>query len=147
MELMPQLAFNGKCREAFEHYQKVLGGKITVMNTFGGNRDRELPPGSVAAAPDKIRFAEFRVGNFAILGNDLPDDRFEPMHGFNVALHTESTAEVRRIFGALAEGGQITAPLTKVDWAALFGMVTDRFGTPWLILALDAEATGEQQQS
>lgn len=136
MKLMTQLAFKGQCREAFERYAQVLGGRITIMNTFGGNEERELPPGSTAAAPDKIRFAELKVGDGALLGNDLPDDQFEPMRGFNVALHTESTAEARRIFEALAEGGRVTAPLTKVDWAPLFGMVTDRFGTPWLILAL-----------
>lgn len=136
MEVMTQLAFDGQCREAFELYEQVLGGKITVMNTFGGNEDKELPPGSVAAAPDKVRFAELKVGDSAILGNDFPDGEFEPMRGFNVALHTQSTAEARRIFEALTEGGRISAPLTKVDWAPLFGTLTDRFGTPWLILAL-----------
>jgi hypothetical protein len=49
MQVMTQLAFRGQCRQAFEHYEKVLGGKITVMNTFGGN-DAKLPPGSTAAA-------------------------------------------------------------------------------------------------
>jgi PhnB protein len=50
MNLAPQLAFAGQCRQAFEFYAKLLGDKITVMNTFGGSEDRKLPPGSVAAA-------------------------------------------------------------------------------------------------
>jgi uncharacterized glyoxalase superfamily protein PhnB len=49
MKVMTQLAFNGLCRQAFEHYEKVLGGKISVMNTFGGS-DIKLPPGSTACA-------------------------------------------------------------------------------------------------
>jgi len=44
MKLMPQLAFNGNCRQAFEHYEKLLRGKITLMNAPG--RD----PGRSAAA-------------------------------------------------------------------------------------------------
>lgn len=71
MQVMIQLAFRGQCRQAFEHYEKVLGGKITVMNTFDDN-DAKLPPGSSAAAPDQIRFAELKVDDYAILGNDVP---------------------------------------------------------------------------
>jgi PhnB protein len=135
MKLMTQLAFGGKCREAFEHYAKVLGGQITVMNTFGDHEGKKLPPGSSAAGADRIRFAEVQVGGQSILGNDLPADQFLPMRGFNVALHTQSAAHARRIFAALSEGGKVTTLLAKVDWASLFGMVTDRYGVPWLILA------------
>lgn len=65
MKVMTQLAFNGQCRQAFEHYEKVLGGKITVLNLFGDS-DAELPPGSTAAAPDQVRFAELQIGEYAI---------------------------------------------------------------------------------
>ncbi|MFS9598799.1 hypothetical protein Q6311_28015, partial [Klebsiella variicola] len=44
--------------------------------------------------------------------------------------------EARRIFEALSEGGTVTTPLAEVDWAERFGMVTDRFGVPWLVLAV-----------
>lgn len=86
MQIMTQLAFRGQCRQVFEHYEKVLGGSITVMNTFGGN-DAKLPPGSTAAAPDQTRFAELKVGDFAILGNDVPENEYAPMRGFHIALH------------------------------------------------------------
>ena len=72
---MTQLAFRGECRQAYEHYEKVLGGSITVMNTFGGN-DAKLPPGSTTAAPGQIRFAELKIGDFAILGNDVPENEY-----------------------------------------------------------------------
>ena len=137
MDLAPQLTFQGECREAFEYYARLLGGKITVMNTFGGNEDRKLPPGSVAGAADKVRFAEIRFGDNVLRGNDLNDDQFIPMGGFNVSLHVPGTGEARRIFDGLADGGTVTTPLSEVDWAKLFGMVTDRFGVPWLVLALD----------
>ena len=136
MRVMTQLAFKGQCREAFELYEKVLGGKISVMNTFGGS-DAKLPPGSTASAPDQIRFAELQIGNNAILGNDVPETEYRPMQGFNIALHLKTAAEVRRIFDAFSQGGQIVTPLSDVAWSSAFGIVTDRFGTPWLILAMD----------
>ena len=136
IQVMTQLAFHGECRPAFEHYEKVLGGKITAMNSFGDN-DAQLPPGSTASAPDHIRFAEIQIGNYAILGNDVPDNEYRPMRGFHIALHLRAGAEAKRIFNTLAEGGEIETSLSEVAWSSAFGICTDRFGVPWLILALD----------
>lgn len=136
MQVMTQLAFNGHCREAFELYEKVLGGKITVMNSFGGSNVK-LPPGSTASAPEQIRFAELQIGDYAILGNDVPAAEYRPMQGFNIALHLKTAAETRRIFDAFSQDGHVVTPLSDVAWSSAFGIVTDRFGTPWLILAMD----------
>src|SRR5919108_676232 len=35
MKLNPYLAFDGRCREAFEFYEKTLGGKIAFIQTIG----------------------------------------------------------------------------------------------------------------
>ncbi len=35
MRVNPYLYFNGNCKEAFEFYAKVLGGKILSMMTHG----------------------------------------------------------------------------------------------------------------
>jgi uncharacterized glyoxalase superfamily protein PhnB len=37
----------------------------------------------------------------------------------------------------MADGGKIKTGLVEVDWASRFGMDVDRFGVPWLILALE----------
>ena len=136
MNIAPQLAFRGECRQAFEFYARLMGGVISVMNTFGANEDKTLPPGSTAAAADQVRFAELSLGKSVLRGNDVPADRYQPMQGFNVSLHIEGANEARRIFEALSEGGTVTTPLTRVDWADRFGMVTDRFGVPWLVLGV-----------
>ena len=87
MNIAPQLTFSGQCRDAFEFYARLLGGEIMVMNTFGGNEDKALPPGSIAAEPDHIRFAEIRIDGSVLRGNDLPADQFTPLKGFSVSLH------------------------------------------------------------
>ena len=43
------------------------------------------------------------------------------------------TAEGQRVFKALADGGQVAMPFEKTFWSEGFGMVTDRFGTPWMV--------------
>jgi PhnB protein len=37
------------------------------------------------------------------------------------------------VFHALAADGNVTMPIQETFWARRFGMLTDRFGTPWMI--------------
>ncbi|ATB33769.1 VOC family protein [Melittangium boletus] len=137
MKLINNLNFNGRCREAFEHYAEVLGGKLTAMHTFG-----EMPGNKVDAAwQGKIAHAWLQVGDQAIMGCDAPPEYAQPMGGFSVTLQAESTAEARRIFSALSEGGRISMPIGETPWSPCFGMLTDRFGTPWMIDTLTAQAS------
>jgi PhnB protein len=55
------------------------------------------------------------------------------MQGFSVTLNVKEPAEAERVFNALAEGGSVGMPLGETFWAEKFGMLTDRFGTPWMI--------------
>jgi PhnB protein len=43
------------------------------------------------------------------------------------------TARAEGIFGALADGGTVTMPFAETFWAARFGMLVDKFGTPWMV--------------
>jgi PhnB protein len=46
------------------------------------------------------------------------------------------------VFDALAQGGTPTQPLIATFFAPAFGMVTDEFGTPWMIVAEAPEQSG-----
>ena len=50
-----------------------------------------------------------------------------------MALHISDPAEAERIFQALGEGGNVRMPFQQTFWATRFGMLVDRFGTPWMI--------------
>jgi PhnB protein len=67
------------------------------------------------------------------MGSDSPLDRFEKMQGFSVTLNIKEPKDAERVFDALAEGGTVRMPLEETFWAVKFGMLTDRFGTPWMI--------------
>ena len=42
-------------------------------------------------------------------------------------------AEAERVFHALAEGGAVRMPIGQTFWALRFGMLVDRYGTPWMV--------------
>lgn len=50
-----------------------------------------------------------------------------------VALNVKEPAEAERVFNALAKDGTIRLPLGETFFAIKFGMLTDRYGTPWMI--------------
>ena len=47
------------------------------------------------------------------------------------------------MFDALADGGQVQMPLAKTFFSPRFGMVADRFGMGWMVIALPPEAAGQ----
>ncbi|NJR14216.1 MAG: hypothetical protein HC779_08820 [Phyllobacteriaceae bacterium] len=53
--------------------------------------------------------------------------------GFAIYLETPNAPEAERVFAALSDGGMAQMPLGETFWAERFGMVTDRFGTPWMV--------------
>jgi PhnB protein len=134
MDIYPQLEFNGECETAFTFYARLFNGTIAVMNTLGETEEIPLPPGSTRGKPEMVRFAELRVGEAKIRGNDLPADEYRAPQGFNMSIHFETAGEARRVFDGLSEGGTVSVEPAKVEWANFFGMVTDRFGIRWLVL-------------
>jgi PhnB protein len=130
MKLNPYLFFDGNCEEAFKFYAKVLGGKIDAMFPHAGSPAEEHVP---AEWRSKIMHARLVLGDQVLMASDAPPGRQDAMRGFSVSLNVDTTAEAERIYGALAENGTVTMPIQQTFWAARFGMLVDRFGTPWMI--------------
>jgi hypothetical protein len=49
------------------------------------------------------------------------------------ALDYASVEEAEKVFNTLASGGQVTMPMQPAFWAKRFGMLIDKFGTPWIV--------------
>jgi PhnB protein len=130
MKLNPYLSFNDECEAAFKFYEQCLGGKIDSMMTYGDSPMAEQTPPEKL---DKIMHASLMVGDTVLMGSDAPPQFFEKPQGFSVSLVFDDAVEAERIFNALAENGTVQMPIQETFWAARFGMVVDRFGTPWMI--------------
>ena len=131
MQVNPYLNFDGQCAEAFRFYERVLGGKIEVMLTHGESPIAgEVPP----EWQDLILHARLVVGGQVLMASDSPPEMYQKPQGLYVSLQVERPADAQRIFEALAEHGSVTMPFEKTFWAAGgFGMLVDRYGTPWMI--------------
>jgi len=124
-----QLSFDGDCEAAFKFYERCLNGKITFMLTWG---DSPMAGDTPQQWRSKIAHITLVVGNTRLQGSDLAPGTYELPKGFGIALSpAEEYAE--RLFTELAAGGTVRMPLQETFWAGRFGMLTDRFGIPWVI--------------
>ena len=132
MKLNPYLAFDGRCREAFEFYEKALGGKIVFIQTMG---ESPMAASTPPEAHDRVMHVTLHVGDQVLQGADAPPGNFTKPAGFCVAIHCDEAADGERVFNALATGGKVQMPYQATFWAKGFGMLIDQFGTPWIVNA------------
>ena len=126
----PYLFFDGTCAEAMRFYERTLGGRMEGMFRAGDTPGGGIPPEQA----DRIMHAHLVVGDRAILASDwMAPGPYPGMNGFSLSLHPATVEEGRRLFDALAEGGTVNMPFEKTFWAEAFGMLVDRFGTPWMV--------------
>ena len=133
MQVQAYLFFDGRCEEALQYYSKYLGAKVEML--MRNKESPEPPPPGMNAPGDKIMHAAFRIGETQILASDGRCSGKPNFQGFSLAITAQDDAETKRIFNALADGGQVRMPLTKTFFASSFGMVADRFGIGWMVLA------------
>ena len=87
------------------------------------------PPGY----EDKITNAALRIGETELMADDGIGETTAEFKGMTLAIEVADDAEAKRVFTALGEGGNVTMPLTKTFWTSSFGMLTDKFGVPWMV--------------
>ena len=132
MQFQPYLIFDGRCAEAIRFYERVLGARVERLMRMG---DAPEPcPGMPPGAEDRVMHARISIGDRALMASDsMPGQPYEGMKGFSVVLAYPTVEEARRVFDALAEGGNVIMPMGKTFWAESFGMVVDRYGVPWMV--------------
>jgi PhnB protein len=141
MDLNTYLFFDGQCEDAFRLYEKVLGGTMTGLMRYA-----DAPPGPPAFKG--CNRVILRACGSATVCSDTPPEGLDPMpsghrpeahktpQGFRANVTVDTPDEAERIYHALAEGGAIAMQMTETFFARRFGMLNDRFGTPWMITCL-----------
>ena len=131
MKINPYLFFKGNCEEAFKVYAEVFGGQIVAMMPHKGSPAEAHTP---AEWQSKIMHAALRLGEQTLMASDAPPAHQTPMSGFSVSVDLPTPADVERAFAKLSQGGTVTMPVSETFFAKSFGMLTDRFGVPWMII-------------
>jgi len=134
MLIQPYLFFDGCCEEAIEFYKKTFGAEVKMLM-----RNKESPqppqPGMLPPGSDnKVLHASLRIGETTVQMSDGHCQGKPSFQGFSLSVTVKSEAEARRLFDALAAGGQVQALLGKTFFSPCFGMVADRFGVGWMII-------------
>lgn len=125
------LTFDGNAAEAMRFYERTLGGHMETMMTFAESpMAGQAPPGQ----ENRIMHARLVIGDRAIMASDaMAGHQYKGMSGFALSLTYPSGSESQRAFDELSKGGNVTMPFEKTFFSEGFGMLVDKFGTPWMI--------------
>ena len=131
MRVQAYVSFNGRCEEALEFYKASLGAEVTSLIRWKDQPDQGMktPPGYA----EKIMNAAFRIGDTELMADDGMGEMLAEFKGITLAVEVIDDDAARHVFAALGEGGKITMPLMKSFWTSSFGMLTDKFGVPWMV--------------
>ena len=131
MQVQPYLFFDGRCEEALEFYKRVLGAKVEMLARFKEAPDQGMVQ---AGSENKVMHATVKIGDSTIMASDGRCAGKPSFEGFSLSVDAASDADAKRIFTALAEGGQVRMPMDKTFFASSFGMCADKFGVGWMVI-------------
>ena len=134
MQVTPYLMFDGRTEEAIEFYKKAVGATVEMMMRFKDSPEPPQPGTCGAGSENKVCHASLRIGGTSLMASDGRCMGKPAFQGFSLSLTVATPAEAERLFGALAEGGQVQMPLTKTFYSPSFGMVADKFGVSWMVM-------------
>ena len=141
MSVTPYLFFDGRCEEAIEFYKKTLGAEVGMMMRFKDTPDKTMcTPGT----ENKVMHACLRIDGTDVMASDGRVQNKPKFEGFALSITPKDEADAERVFKALADGGKVTMAFGPTFWAKRFGMVTDKFGCPWIV---NGEMIDVQMQS
>jgi PhnB protein len=132
MNVEPYLFFEGRTEEALQFYEQKLGAKIEALMRYKDNPDPKYNPPNSA---NKVMHALFRIGDTKVMASDGNCAGKPSFQGFALTINAADAAEAKQRFDALAEGGTVQMPLAETFFAKSFGMVADRFGMGWMVIA------------
>jgi PhnB protein len=131
MKVQSYLCFEGRTEEALKFYEKAIGAKVDMLMRY-----KEAPEGSCTpGTEDKVMHAAFHVGDTQLMASD---GRMQPpakFSGISLTINAKDEAEAKKLFDSLADGGQVQMPLAPTFFSPSFGMVGDRFGVTWMVMA------------
>lgn len=133
MSFAPYIGFSGDARPTMIAYAALFGANDLQIMTFADAPPDQRPPGSDGL----VMHAQFSIGPGApLMGCDIPPGFGSGGMGGSSVFHAAATVpRAQKVFAALSDGGTVTLPMAPTFWSPAFGMVTDRFGTRWIIAA------------
>jgi len=133
MLVQPYLSFEGRAEEAIEFYKKAVGAKVDFL--MRNKESPEQPPGMPPNSGDKIMHSSMTIGDSVVMATDGMISGKPSFNGISLTITADSDADAKKYFGNLSQGGEVTMPLNKTFFASSFGMLKDKFGVHWMVIA------------
>lgn len=136
MKIENYLFFEGHCEEAIKFYRDALGAEVEMMMRY---KDSPEPSAGCGGGPpppgDKVMHASFLIGKSRVMASDGMCNGKPEFKGFSLSIEVPSEAQANKVFAALSSGGNVVMPLGKTFFSPCFGMVADKFGVHWMVIA------------
>lgn len=130
MPTIPYLHFDGTCAQALAFYADVFGGTDVQMMRYAD------APGMSDGMKDSARIIHGQVtlGSGVLMASDYPPGMAaDKQSAVSIMQGVATVAAGQTAFDRLAEGGHVMQPFGPSFFSPGFGMVTDRFGTHWML--------------
>jgi PhnB protein len=137
MNVNPYICYEGRCEEAIEFYKSAVGAEVNMMMRFNQMPKAECPGGEPMkpGTENKIMHAELKIGESKVFVSDGRVTGKPAFHGIALSVAVNSPTKAEKVFNGLSAGGKINMPLGKTFFAASFGMLEDKFGVGWMVIA------------
>ena len=142
MYIEPYVFFEGRCEEAIEFYRRAAGAEVVMIMRYSESPEppTHVPPGS----EQKIMHSMIKIGDSNVMMSDGRCSGQPTFQGISLAITVANKAEAERVFKGMGEGGQVVQPPIETFFSPSFGMLTDKFGIMWMVVA-DQEAAQAQR--
>jgi len=137
MNVLTYVFYDGRTEEAIDFYRNAIGATDVEIMRYKDSPEPSQPGMVPPGSENTVMHSRFRVGDTVIMASDGHCGGKPSFQGFSLTIATKTEAEARKVFGALADGGQVNMPLTKTFFSPAFGMLADRFGVNWMVLVDD----------
>ncbi|MGH8635596.1 MAG: VOC family protein [Burkholderiales bacterium] len=133
--IQPYLMFEGRTEEALEFYRKALGAEVQMLMRYKESPEPAKCPDGSAPPGEKVMHSAVKIGDSLLMASDGFCTGKPSFAGFSLSYPAKDEADAKRRFDALAAGGKVQMPLSETFFAKAFGMVADKFGLSWMVIA------------
>ncbi|WP_164670722.1 VOC family protein [Virgibacillus doumboii] len=121
-----------KVKGSVQFYEKTLDARVLNMVTFGDMQGQGFPQ----ALHDNVLHALVRIGESDLMFSDSHEEHsVQQVNNVQMCITTGTTDVANQLFRALKEDAHVITPMEENFVSPAFGMLTDKYGITFTILA------------
>ncbi|WP_058304313.1 VOC family protein [Gorillibacterium timonense] len=128
LSITAYLTLDGTAKDAIAFYEQALGAKVISQMSFGEMPETPEYPIS-EDIKDRISHAMIQIGESQLMFSDtFPGQPVTPGNLISLCITADGFEKSKKLFDALANGGQVLMPFQETFFSPGYGSVVDKFG-------------------